>query len=72
MDDEVRTQINESHRFQSFADQRQENAIKWYDFVHTTYVNIQTAVRHIDGHDYMYALSEMLDSAKECIFILVR
>lgn len=27
--------------------------------------------RHIDGHDYMYALSEMLDSAKECIFILV-
>lgn len=28
--------------------------------------------RHIDGHDYFYALSEMLDSAKECIFILVR
>ena len=28
--------------------------------------------RHVDGHDYMYALSEMLDSAKECIFILVR
>ena len=27
--------------------------------------------RHVDGHDYMYALSEMLDSAKECIFILV-
>ena len=27
--------------------------------------------RHVDGHDYMYALSEILDSAKECIFILV-
>lgn len=26
--------------------------------------------RHIDGHDYMWALSEMLDSAKEAIFIL--
>src|SRR6266478_3079329 len=27
--------------------------------------------RHIDGHDYFYALSEMLDSARQCIFILV-
>jgi len=27
--------------------------------------------RHIDGNDYMWALSEMLDSAKEFIFILV-
>ena len=27
--------------------------------------------RHIDGHDYFYALSEMLESARECIFILV-
>lgn len=54
LDDEIREQINASHRFRSFADQRIDNAIKW----------------HIDGHDYMYALSEMLDSAKECIFIL--
>ncbi|OJA19475.1 hypothetical protein AZE42_04918 [Rhizopogon vesiculosus] len=54
LDDEIRTQINDSHRFQSFADEREDNAIKW----------------HIDGHDYMYALSEILDSAKECIFIL--
>jgi len=54
LNDEIRTQINDSHRFQSFADQREDNSIKW----------------HIDGHDYMYALSEMLDSAKECIFIL--
>lgn len=28
--------------------------------------------RHVDGHDYMYAVSEMLESAKEVIFILVR
>ncbi|KAG1796447.1 uncharacterized protein HD556DRAFT_1234604 [Suillus plorans] len=54
LDDEIRAQINASHRFDSFADQRLENAIKW----------------HIDGHDYMYALSEILDGAKECIFIL--
>lgn len=27
--------------------------------------------RHIDGHDYFYALSEALDSARDCIFILV-
>lgn len=27
--------------------------------------------RHIDGHDYMYAVSEMLESAKQAIFILV-
>ncbi|TFK51187.1 phospholipase D/nuclease [Heliocybe sulcata] len=54
MHDEIRAQIMAGHRFQSFADERAENFVKW----------------HIDGHDYMYALSEMLDSAKECIFIL--
>ena len=27
--------------------------------------------RHIDGHDYFYAVSEILDSAKDVIFILV-
>ena len=27
--------------------------------------------RHIDGHDYMWAISEMIDSAKEFIFIMV-
>ncbi|EIW74184.1 phospholipase D [Coniophora puteana RWD-64-598 SS2] len=52
--DEIRAEINASHRFNSFASQRSENAVKW----------------HVDGHDYMYALSEMLDSAKDCIFIL--
>jgi len=27
--------------------------------------------RHVDGHDYMWAVSEMIDRAKEAIFILV-
>jgi len=27
--------------------------------------------RHVDGHDYMWAVSEMIDKADECIFILV-
>jgi hypothetical protein len=27
--------------------------------------------RHVDGHDYMWAVSEMIDRAKEFIFILV-
>jgi len=43
-----------SHRFNSFADQTSDNFVKW----------------HIDGHDYLYAVSEMLDSAKESIYIL--
>ncbi|KAH9929263.1 phospholipase D [Fomitopsis serialis] len=52
--DALRQEINDGHRFQSFADKRHANFVKW----------------HIDGHDYMYALSEILDSARECIFIL--
>ncbi|KAI9454483.1 phospholipase D/nuclease [Lactarius psammicola] len=52
--DEIRAEINAGHRFGSFATERAQNAVKW----------------HIDGHDYFYALSEMLDSARECIFIL--
>ncbi|KAI0933193.1 hypothetical protein AcV7_004734 [Taiwanofungus camphoratus] len=52
--DMIRAEINASHRFHSFADQRYQNFVKW----------------HIDGHDYMYAVSEMLDSAREAIFIL--
>ncbi|KEP49732.1 phospholipase D/nuclease [Rhizoctonia solani 123E] len=52
--DRIREEIRKSHRFQSFADIRDNNTVKW----------------HIDGHDYFWALSEMLDSAKECIFIL--
>jgi phospholipase D1/2 len=52
--DEIRAEINAGHRFGSFAGERTQNAVKW----------------HIDGHDYFHALSEMLDSARECIFIL--
>lgn len=54
MHDEIREQINASHRFRSFADQRTDNAIKW----------------HVDGHDYMWAVSELLDNARDVIFIL--
>ncbi|KAF8530716.1 phospholipase D [Gautieria morchelliformis] len=52
--DRMRTAINNSHRFQSFAAQRPANFVKW----------------HIDGHDFFYAVSEMLDSAREVIMIL--
>ncbi|KAI0804784.1 phospholipase D [Irpex lacteus] len=52
--DMIRAEINASHRFHSFADQRAQNFVKW----------------HVDGHDYFYALSEMLESAREVIFIL--
>ncbi|KAI0071462.1 phospholipase D/nuclease [Panus rudis PR-1116 ss-1] len=52
--DMIRAEINASHRFISFADERSQNFVKW----------------HVDGHDYMYALSEMLESAREAIFIL--
>jgi hypothetical protein len=37
----------------------------------STHPTLMLLSRHIDGHDYFYALSEMLDSARECIFILV-
>ncbi|KAL0948426.1 hypothetical protein HGRIS_011005 [Hohenbuehelia grisea] len=53
-EDELRAQINAGHRFQSFAGERTNNIAKW----------------HIDGHDFMWAVSEMIDSAKEVIFIL--
>jgi hypothetical protein len=33
---------------------------------------LMVEIRHVDGHDYMWALSELLDGAKEAIFILVR
>ncbi|KAG6882296.1 hypothetical protein C0992_012186, partial [Termitomyces sp. T32_za158] len=52
--DKVREEIRAGHRFNSFAGERGGNDVKW----------------HIDGHDYMWALSEMLENAKEAIFIL--
>ncbi|KAF7304896.1 Phospholipase [Mycena kentingensis (nom. inval.)] len=51
--DAIRAEIMASHRFTSFSDMRSNNFVKW----------------HIDGNDYMWALSELLDNAKECIFI---
>ncbi|GAA5853479.1 hypothetical protein JCM8547_002472 [Rhodosporidiobolus lusitaniae] len=52
-EDEERARIARGHRFESFADVREGNLVKWY----------------ISGHDYFYALSEILDAAKETIFI---
>nr|ODN91177.1 phospholipase D [Cryptococcus depauperatus CBS 7841] len=48
--------IRDLHRFRSFAGERNGNLVKW----------------HVDGHDadYFWALSEAIDSAKECIMIL--
>ncbi|PPQ99833.1 hypothetical protein CVT24_009627 [Panaeolus cyanescens] len=52
--DALRAEIRAGHRFTSFAGERSGNTAKW----------------HVDGHDYMWALSEMIDKAQEFIFIL--
>ncbi|KAI0628314.1 phospholipase D/nuclease [Trametes polyzona] len=52
--DMIRSEIMAGHRFHSFADQRSQNFVKW----------------HIDGHDYMWAVSELLEKAREVIFIM--
>ncbi|KAI0708777.1 phospholipase D/nuclease [Cerioporus squamosus] len=52
--DMIRAEIQSGHRFHSFATQRAQNFVKW----------------HIDGHDYMWAVSELLEKAQEAIFIL--
>ncbi|KAI9816311.1 MAG: hypothetical protein M1827_001913 [Pycnora praestabilis] len=51
--DQKRTNIAESHRFQSFAPERPGNNIKWY----------------VDGRDYFWAVSVALERAKETIYI---
>ena len=51
--DEKRTRIAESHRFESFAPERDGNNIKWY----------------VDGRDYFWAVSVALEQAKETIYI---
>ncbi|KIM30587.1 hypothetical protein M408DRAFT_7620 [Serendipita vermifera MAFF 305830] len=51
--DAVRTAINESHRFKSFADVREGNFVKW----------------HVDGEHYFWSVSELISSARECIMI---
>jgi phospholipase D1/2 len=51
--DAKRTRIGESHRFQSFAPERNGNKIKWY----------------VDGRDYFWAVSVALERAKETIYI---
>ena len=51
--DAKRTRIAESHRFESFAPERDGNNIKWY----------------VDGRDYFWAVSVALEKAKETIYI---
>ncbi|KAI9819330.1 MAG: hypothetical protein M1832_004035 [Thelocarpon impressellum] len=51
--DDKRTRIAESHRFDSFAPERDGNDIKWY----------------VDGRDYFWAVSTALERAKESIYI---
>ena len=51
--DQKRTRIAESHRFESFAPERDGNNIKWY----------------VDGLDYFWAVSVALEKAKETIYI---
>lgn len=51
--DAKRTRVAESHRFESFAPERDGNKIKWY----------------VDGRDYFWAVSVALEKAKEVIYI---
>ncbi|KAK4463950.1 putative phospholipase D1 [Cladorrhinum samala] len=51
--DEKRTNISESHRFQSYFPEREGNLVKWY----------------VDGRDYFWAVSVALEKAKETIYI---
>ena len=51
--DDKRTRVAESHRFESFAPERDGNKIKWY----------------VDGRDYFWAVSVALEKAKEVIYI---
>ncbi|KAG2414648.1 hypothetical protein HFD88_003839 [Aspergillus terreus] len=51
--DRKRTEIAESHRFQSFAPIREGNKVKWY----------------VDALDYLWAVSIALEQAKEVIYI---
>ena len=70
----VRAEIMAGHRFHSFANQRAQNFVKWCVHRHLRVrVQLWTVLRrHIDGHDYMWAVSELLEKAQEAIFILVR
>ncbi|KAJ5080853.1 hypothetical protein N7456_013563 [Penicillium angulare] len=51
--DRKRTNVAETHRFQSFAPIHENNRVKWY----------------VDGLDYLWAVSEALEKATETIYI---
>jgi phospholipase D1/2 len=46
--------IRDSHRFRSFAPRREGNVVKYA----------------VDGADYFWMMSEIIESARESIFIL--
>ncbi|KAF1811522.1 putative phospholipase PldA, partial [Eremomyces bilateralis CBS 781.70] len=52
--DEKRNHISETHRFSSFAPEREGNEAKFY----------------VDGRDYYWAVSTALERATECIYIV--
>lgn len=70
MADERRTEIADSHRFQSFAPERTGvvSTDLWQKLIQVMADNF--VKWHIDGHDYMWALSELLENAQEVIMIL--
>ncbi|KAG8908268.1 hypothetical protein FRB99_007801 [Tulasnella sp. 403] len=82
--DRIRQAICDSHRFQSFAPERQLNTVKWYVrldhpimglsdmlFVHCASQAQQlSATSAFTYLDYFYAVSELIDAAQECIFIM--
>lgn len=51
--DERREKARKSHRYESFAPERDGNMVKWY----------------VDGRDYFWAVSVALENAKETIYI---
>ncbi|KAF2744256.1 phospholipase-like protein PldA [Sporormia fimetaria CBS 119925] len=51
--DDKRQRIRDSHRFNSYFPERDNNLVKWY----------------VDGRDYFWAVSVALENAKETIYI---
>ena len=65
--------IRGEHPFNSFAGPRTGNKVKWLVYPFSTTFELTRDPddqRYISGHDYFYALSELLEEAKETIWIL--
>lgn len=67
------TDICESHRFKSFADVTTGNQMKWVSLESGVgcdeRMELMRSQQFVSGHDYFWAVSEILEGAKECIFI---